>query len=107
VSHSVDLDWPMLARPHQTVVIYMGLGGLEIISEQLIAHGLSPETPAALIANASQRNQRCLRGSLRELPGIARVNGVRSPALLVIGHVAALHERLAPFMQGAPLHCSV
>ncbi len=106
-SHSVDLDWPMLARPHQTVVIYMGLGGLEIISAQLIAHGLSAQTPAALIAKASHADQRCLRASLLELPALARRSGVRSPALLVIGPVAALHEQLMPFMQAAPLHCTV
>jgi len=94
--HDVELDWPMLARPHQTVVIYMGLAGLEIISARLIAHGLPADTPAALIAHASRPGQRCLRASLSELPGLARAEGVQSPALLVIGGVAALHERLMP-----------
>jgi len=94
--HDVELDWPMLARPHQTVVIYMGLAGLEIISARLIAHGLPADTPAALIAHASRPGQRCLRASLSELPALARAEGVQSPALLLIGGVAALHERLMP-----------
>ncbi|MEJ6000314.1 uroporphyrinogen-III C-methyltransferase [Paucibacter soli] len=107
-AHCVDLDWPMLARPQQTVVIYMGLSGLEIISAKLIEHGLPADTPAALIANASQASQRCLRASLAALPTLARTQGVRSPALLVIGHVAALHEKLAPWMQAAQAaHCTV
>ena len=100
---SVDLDWDMLARPRQTVVIYMGLGSLAIISEQLIGHGLSPETPAALVEKASTPQQRCLRGSLQTLPMLAKLHGVKPPALLIIGEVAALHEQLAPAMMAT--HC--
>lgn len=100
---SVDLDWDMLARPRQTVVIYMGLGSLAIISEQLIGHGLSPDTPAALVEKASTPQQRCLRGSLQTLPTLARLQGVKPPALLIIGDVAALHEQLAPAMRAT--HC--
>ncbi len=100
---SVDLDWDMLARPRQTVVIYMGLGSLAIISEQLIGHGLSPDTPAALVEKASTPQQRCLRGSLQTLPMLARLHGVKPPALLIIGEVAALHEQLSPAMQAT--HC--
>ncbi len=100
---SVDLDWAMLARPRQTVVIYMGLGSLPIISEQLIGHGLAPSTPAALVEKASTPQQRCLRGSLQTLPTLARLHGVKPPALLIIGGVAALHEQLAPAMTAT--HC--
>ena len=100
---SVDLDWDMLARPRQTVVIYMGLGSLAIISEQLIGHGLSPDTPAALVEKASTPQQRCLRGSLQTLPTLAKLHGVKPPALLIIGEVAALHEQLAPAMRAT--HC--
>ncbi|MDL5032159.1 uroporphyrinogen-III C-methyltransferase [Pelomonas sp. APW6] len=100
---SVDLDWDMLARARQTVVIYMGLGSLPIISEQLIRHGLSPDTPAALIEKASTPQQRCLRGSLQTLPMLAKLHGIKPPALLIIGEVAALHEQLSPAMRAA--HC--
>ncbi len=100
---SVDLDWDMLARPRQTVVIYMGLGSLAIISEQLIGHGLSPDTPAALVEKASTPQQRCLRGSLQTLPMLAKLHGVKPPALLIIGEVAALHEQLSPAMKAT--HC--
>jgi uroporphyrin-III C-methyltransferase len=100
---AVDLDWEMLARPRQTVVIYMGLGSLPIISEQLIRHGMTPETPAALIEKASTPQQRCLRGSLQTLPMLAKLHGIKPPALLIIGEVAALHEQLSPAMRTA--HC--
>lgn len=100
---SVDLDWDMLARPRQTVVIYMGLGSLAIISEQLIGHGLSPDMPAALVEKASTPQQRCLRGSLQTLPMLAKLHGVKPPALLIIGEVAALHEQLSPAMKAT--HC--
>ncbi len=92
----VDLDWEMLARTQQTVVIYMGLGTLAIICEQLIAHGLPESTPAALIERATQPGQRCVAGTLGELPGLAQSAGVKPPTLIMIGDVVSLHGQLAP-----------
>lgn len=100
-ARSLALDWPLLARPQQTVVIYMGLAGLPTIAERLIAHGLPADTPAALVERASTPEQRCLRASLADLPALAQHEAVRSPALLIIGAVTALHEQLAPAMAGA------
>ena len=93
-ARSVDLDWPMLARPHQTVVIYMGVAGLPQICEQLIAHGLSPDTPAALIERATLPQQRSVVGSVQMLPTLALIHGVQAPALVIIGSVVGLHEQL-------------
>ena len=89
----VDLDWPMLARPRQTVVIYMGVGALPVICEQLIRHGMSPDTPAAVIERATRPQQRTISGSLQALPTLALVHGVASPALIMIGAVVALRDR--------------
>jgi uroporphyrin-III C-methyltransferase len=94
--HSLDLDWPLLARPRQTVVIYMGVATLPIICEQLIAHGLPPDTPAAVVERATRPDERTVDGTLETLPALARVHEVKSPALIVIGAVAALHAVLAP-----------
>jgi uroporphyrin-III C-methyltransferase len=86
----------MLARPRQTVVIYMGVGALPVICSQLIAHGLDPETPAAVIERATLPTQRTLRGSLQSLPALALVHDLRPPALIMIGGVVGLHDVLQP-----------
>ena len=91
---SVDLDWPMLARPNQTVVIYMGVGTLPVICAELIAHGLSPDTPAAVVERATLPGQRTIVGSVQTLPTLALVHDVQAPALIMIGGVVSLHDQL-------------
>ena len=95
-ARTLDLDWDLLARPRQTTVIYMGVATLPIICEQLIRHGLPPDTPAAVVERATCPDQRTVDGTLETLPALARVHEVKSPALIVIGAVAALHAVLAP-----------
>lgn len=92
----LELDWPSLARPHQTLVIYMGVATLPIVCEQLVQHGLAADTPAAVIENVTLPTQRTVAGTLSTLPTLARVHAVRAPALVVIGGVVALHAELAP-----------
>ncbi len=91
---SIDLNWPALAQPHQTVVIYMGLHGVDTICRQLVAHGLAAETPAALIQQGTTRNQRTLIGNLSSLPDLVRTADVKPPTLIVVGSVVTLHEKL-------------
>lgn len=91
----VDLDWAALARPHQTVVIYMGVGTLGEICRQLMAHGLPESHPAALVEKATRPEQRTVTGTLATLPLLAQVHGVRPPALIVIGTVVTLQTQLA------------
>lgn len=90
----VDLDWPMLARPRQTVVIYMGVGALPLICAQLVRHGLDPDTPAAVVERATLPTQRTIVGTVQTLPTLALVHDVRAPALIMIGGVVALHGSL-------------
>ncbi len=91
---TVDLDWPTLARPHQTVVVYMGIAALGEICRQLIAHGLPNTTPAAVIRHATLPDQQVLTGTLGSLPEAAATAGITSPALIVVGEVVTLHHRL-------------
>ncbi|MEO8123632.1 MAG: uroporphyrinogen-III C-methyltransferase [Burkholderiales bacterium] len=90
----LELDWPSLARPHQTVVIYMGVATLPIVCERLVLHGLPADTPAAVIENVTLPTQRTVAGTLSTLPTLARVHAVRAPALVVVGGVVSLHAEL-------------
>ena len=91
---TINLDWPMLARPRQTVVIYMGLNGLPIICSRMMAHGLPADTPAAVVQQASTPQQREVIATLATLPQAVAAAGLRSPALIVIGNVVGLHGQL-------------
>ena len=91
---SVDLDWPALARRAQTVVVYMGVGALPEICRQMIAHGMPASHPAALVQDGTLPSQRTLTGTLASLPELARTHAVRPPALLIIGTVVRLHQKL-------------
>lgn len=91
---TVALDWAALARPHQTVVIYMGVGTLPTICAQLIAHGLPVNTPAAMIERATLPGQRSIVGTLQTLPALSVAHGVHPPALIMIGDTVALQARI-------------
>lgn len=97
----LKLDWPALARPRQTLVVYMGLGSLPILSAQLVRHGMDPLTPAALVEGATLPSQRTLVGTLASLPSLALRHDVRSPALILVGSVVSLHSVLAPGQSAA------
>ncbi|WP_461606630.1 siroheme synthase CysG [Aeromonas rivipollensis] len=93
-----DLDWPLLARDRQTLVFYMGLSFCAVIREQLLAHGKGGDTPVSLIERGTQPSQRVIRGTLDQLPELAV--GVESPALIMVGSVVTLADKLAWFGQG-------
>ncbi|MGE8214018.1 siroheme synthase CysG [Stenotrophomonas sp.] len=88
------LDWPELAQPRQTLVFYMGVAALAQIRKRLLGAGLPANTPFALIENGSRANQRVVRGPLQQLPDTAAQHQVQSPALLILGDVAALADEL-------------
>lgn len=94
-----NLDWPALARERQTLAFYMGVGQLDLLTQRLLRHGRSPDTPFALIENGSRPEQRVVSGRLAQLPERAREHAVRSPALLIVGEVAGLAPQLHWFGQ--------
>ena len=67
----------------------MGLGALNGISSNLVAHGLAPETPAAVIENGTTIDERIIRGTIGDIAVMAKNAGIRAPALIVVGEVAA------------------
>jgi len=96
---SADLDWTALARPRQTVVVYMGLSGLASICERLVEHGLPPEWPAAVVQQGTTRGQRVVTGTLADLAARVEAAGLQSPCLTIVGEVVRLRDRIAWFEQ--------
>ena len=100
---SMNLNWPQLAQPNQTVVFYMGLLGLPIIRDQLIAHGVSPEMPIALVQQGTTENQRVFTATLATIQPIVEREQPKPPTLIIVGEVVRLRERLNWF-QATPGH---
>lgn len=100
----VNLDWQALVRPAQTLVIYMGLTGLDLICRELIRHGMGTDMPAALIEHGTTLEQRVLASTLGELPELVARSDVRAPTLLIVGEVVRLREQLAWFREGEQQH---
>ncbi|UPQ84464.1 siroheme synthase CysG [Pseudomonas knackmussii] len=94
---SCDLPWSELVAPSQTLVFYMGLVGLPVICQQLIAHGRSADTPAALVQQGTTSNQRVFTGTLGNLPERVASEQVQAPTLVIVGEVVKLREKLAWF----------
>jgi uroporphyrin-III C-methyltransferase len=84
-----EQDWAGLAGKGRTLVIYMGVKTAPQIAEKLMADGLAPEVPAAVVENAALATMRVLRGPLAALPDLVERERVKSPALIIIGEVAA------------------
>ncbi|TAK37354.1 MAG: uroporphyrinogen-III C-methyltransferase [Betaproteobacteria bacterium] len=96
-----ELDWDALAAPRQTIVVYMGVRALPQICRRLVAHGLAPEHPAVIVQGATGERQRVLTGTLATLAEIAAREKVKPPALVIIGEVVRLREKLAWYSPGA------
>ncbi|MCB1668447.1 MAG: uroporphyrinogen-III C-methyltransferase [Pseudomonadales bacterium] len=99
---SLSYNWPELIAPNQTLVFYMGLSGLENICQQLIAHGMASDTPAALIEKGATVRQRVFVGNLESLPGTVRAGEAKAPTLIIVGTVVSLRDKLAWFGDKTP-----
>ncbi|MDX8379226.1 MAG: siroheme synthase CysG [Gallionella sp.] len=94
---TMNLDWDALARPKQTVVVYMGLHGLNTLCAELMAHSMPSITPIAIVQQGTTRNQRVIVGTLATLPGIAAIEKPQAPTLIIVGGVVTLREKLQWF----------
>jgi len=94
-----ETRWDLLARAADTLVVLMGARNLEEIAARLLHSGRSPATPAAVVMDGTLPSQRVVEAPLGELAGRAREAGVRAPAVIVVGDVAALRGELAWFEQ--------
>ncbi|MBV7259343.1 uroporphyrinogen-III C-methyltransferase [Erythrobacter crassostreae] len=84
-----DQNWSGLAGAGRTLVIYMGVKTAPQIAEKLMADGLAPDMPLAVIENAARSDMRIVRGMLAGLPDLVTGEKIKSPALIVIGDVTA------------------
>ncbi len=87
-----DQNWAGLAGVGRTLVIYMGVATSDAIAEKLMADGLAPDMPIAVIENAARPQMRVLRGALAGLGALVTEAEVKSPALIVIGEVTAREQ---------------
>ncbi len=94
-SDGKEIHWPSLAQDNNTLVFYMGLKQCRHIQTNLIGHGLSSDTPCAIIENGTRKEQRVFTGQLCELASMAEQ--AVSPALIVVGSVTSLHNKLSWF----------
>jgi uroporphyrin-III C-methyltransferase len=82
-----SVDWRALAKASDGLVIYMGLHNLPKIAEELIAGGLAPKTPVAVIQQGTVEGQRCLKAALSEVAVATREQKFKSPSIVVVGDV--------------------
>jgi uroporphyrin-III C-methyltransferase len=87
-----EQNWVGLAGKGRTLVIYMGVTGADRIAEKLMADGLAPDTPIAVIERATLPTMRVLRSLLADLGGLVSRETVQSPALIIVGDVARLGD---------------
>ena len=93
----LDLNWQHLAQAQQTNVFYMGLANVKTLCDQLQAHGLAADTPAAVIQNGTRPNQTVLVSSVGKLADDAQSLSIKVPSLIFVGHTVSLREKLAWF----------
>jgi uroporphyrin-III C-methyltransferase/precorrin-2 dehydrogenase/sirohydrochlorin ferrochelatase len=91
---SPELPWNELVYENQTLVLYMGLVGLEKICAQLIAHGQRPDMPVALVSKGTTPEQKVLVGTLQDIASKVNEHHIQAPTLTIIGEVVRLREKL-------------
>ncbi|MBD3640169.1 MAG: uroporphyrinogen-III C-methyltransferase [Marinobacter sp.] len=91
---SCDLPWQDFVQNNQTLVFYMGLVGLPIISRQLIEHGMASDMPVALVSRGTTPEQHVVTGTLETIVSRVDAEQVRAPTLVIIGRVVSLRDRL-------------
>ena len=96
------LDYKELIQPNQTVVFYMGLHTLPQLSAGLMAHGRAPDTPVAIVSRGTAVDQKVLIGTLADIAAKQEQAQLPAPALIIVGNVVRLYEKLAWFGETAP-----
>jgi uroporphyrin-III C-methyltransferase/precorrin-2 dehydrogenase/sirohydrochlorin ferrochelatase len=93
----VNLNWESLIQPKQTVAVYMGLAMIGRLASAFIAHGMVADMPVAVIDHGTRRAQRVVTGTMADIAAKAEAAGLKGPAIIIIGTVVTLRDRLAWF----------
>ena len=91
---AVNLDWPELAKPGQTLVVYMGLAGLQQLAARLLEHGMDAATPVAAVSRATLPEQAVITAPLASIAQAVMAAGLPAPTTTIIGRVVALRDQL-------------
>lgn len=91
--------WESLAKGIDTLAIYMGVGNLPYICDQLIKYGRSKSTPAAIVHWGTTNNQQTITGTLHSIVEIARESHIQNPSIIIIGEVVKLRDSIQWFEQ--------
>jgi len=99
-SKPTPVNWSLYGPSSATLVIFMGIASLADVAGSLLAHGRSPSCPAAVIENGSTTAQRTITAPLSRIADEAATAGIQAPAIVVIGEVVGLRDRLKWFPEG-------
>lgn len=102
-----EIRWEKLSNAVDTIVFYMGIGNLPLIQEQLLLHGRDPETPVALVRWGTLEQQETLTGTLDNVVEKVKKANFKAPAIIVVGEVVALREKLSWFEEQPLLNMSI
>ena len=90
----LSLNWDVLVQPQQTIAVYMGVKGLDILAAKLIEHGMPASMPAAVVQQGTTPEQQVYIATVATLPELARADTIKPPSLVIIGEVVRLHAKL-------------
>ena len=90
----LDLDWDILIRKRQTLAVYMGLSNLGLLASGFREHGVDMETPVAVIQNGTRVDQKVVTGTLETITSQVEEAKLQSPAMILIGSVVSLRDKL-------------
>ena len=93
----LDFSWPALLQPKQTLAIYMGVKGIDVLQKNLLEQGMPPDMPAAIIQQGTTSNQKVYTGKVATLVQTVTGNDIKPPSMIVIGEVVKLHDKLSWF----------
>ena len=95
------IDWQVAAKLNQPIVLYMAVSKLQVIRSELLAGGMSPTMPVAIVQSATLPGEKLLVSNLENVVQAMRAEGVGSPSIIVIGDVVAMRDRLADLANAA------